>query len=285
MNVTKKDLKTLSMVTLSAILYALSLKMFVSAGGLYPGGFSGISVLANRILEKTWGIQIPFAVFYVLLNAGPTFLVFKYVGKRFTLFSVIQYLLVSLFTLILPDINLTADIILIAVFGGILSGFATSLALQVNASSGGIDFLAIYAANKYKREPWGAVMAGNAVILALAGILFGWDKALYSIIYQFVYSQVVSTLHQRYKHVSLIIITQKPDEMMTKIFATLRHGITKMTAEGGYSHNQQHVLYMIVNEFEVETVIEACQSIDPSVFISVNKTDRVIGNYYQKPLE
>jgi uncharacterized membrane-anchored protein YitT (DUF2179 family) len=282
---TKKDLKTLVMILLSALLYALSLKMFINAGGLFPGGFSGLSVLATRLISKTFQIEIPFAVFYIALNIIPTFLVFNYVGKRFTIFSVIQYLMVSLFTLIIPNINLTADIILISVFGGILAGFATSLSLAVNASSGGTDFLAIYAANRFKREPWSAVMVGNVIMLGIAGLFFGWDKALYSIIYQFVYSQVVSARHLRYKHVSLIIITSVPDEMMTQIFSTLRHGITKLWGEGGYSHTPKSLLYMVVNEFEVDEVIEACRIVDPAVFISVNKTERVVGNYYQKPLE
>jgi uncharacterized membrane-anchored protein YitT (DUF2179 family) len=285
MKIKQKDLKTLSVVILSALLYALSLKMFIQAGGLYPGGFSGISVLSTRLIFKYTGISVPFALFYISLNIVPTILVFKYVGKRFTIFSVVQYSLVSLFTLLIPDINVTGDIILISVFGGILAGFATSLSLAVNASGGGTDFLAIYAANKFKREPWSAVMAGNVVILAIAGLFFGWDKALYSIIYQFVYSQVVSARHLRYKHVTLIIITQKPDEMMTRIFATLRHGITKLWGEGGYSHTPRSVLYMVINEFEVDEVVEACKAVDPQVFISINKTERVIGNYYQKPLE
>lgn len=285
MKLNKKDLKTFSMILISALLYALSLKMFINAGGLFPGGFSGLSVLATRLISKYLSIEIPFAVFYIALNIVPTILVFKYVGKRFTIFSVIQYMLVSLFTLIIPNINLTADIILISVFGGILAGFATSLSLAVNASSGGTDFLAIYAANRFKREPWSAVMVGNVIMLGIAGLFFGWDKALYSIIYQFVYSQVISARHLRYKHVSLIIITSVPDEMMSKIFATLRHGITKLWGEGGYSHTPKSLLYMVVNEFEVDDVIEACKEVDPSVFISVNKTERVIGNYYQKPLE
>lgn len=285
MKFTKKDLKTLFMISLSALLYALSLKMFISAGGLYPGGFSGISVLTTRLLSKYAHIEVPFALFYVALNIVPTILVYKYVGKRFTLYSVIQYLLVSLFTLIIPNINLTADIILIAVFGGILSGFGSSLALSVNASSGGTDCLAIYAANKLKHETWFAVMAGNVVILTIAGLFFGWDKALYSIIYQFVYSQVIQSRHLRYKHVSLIIITERPDAMMDRIFATLRHGITKLWGEGGYSHTPKSVLYMVVNEFEVEDVIDACKEIDPHVFISVNKTERIVGNYFQKPLD
>jgi len=282
---TKKDLKTLFFVILSAFFYSLSIKMFIQAGGLFPGGFSGISVLSTRLLSKYAGIDIPFALIYVSLNIIPTILVYKLVGKRFTIFSVIQYLLVSLFTLILPNINITGDIILISVFGGILGGFGTSLALGVNASGGGTDFLAIYAANKLKRETWSTVMGANVFILGIAGVFFGWDKALYSIIYQFVYSQVVSARHLRYKHVTLIIITEQPEAVMSKIFATLRHGITKLWGEGGYSHQPKSVLYMVVNEFEVQEVIDACLIIDPSVFISVNKTERVIGNYFQKPLD
>jgi uncharacterized membrane-anchored protein YitT (DUF2179 family) len=282
---TKKDIKTLFFIILSALFYSLSIKMFIQAGGLFPGGFSGISVLATRLLSKYASIEIPFALIYISLNIIPTILVYKYVGKRFTIFSVIQYLLVSLFTLILPNINITGDIILISVFGGIVGGFGTSLALGVNASGGGTDFLAIYVANKLKRETWSTVMAGNVVILMIAGLFFGWDKALYSIIYQFVYSQVVSARHLRYKHVTLIIITEHPDPVMEKIYATLRHGITKLWGEGGYSHQAKSVLYMVVNEFEVEDVIEACTSVDPKVFISVNKTEQVIGNYFQKPLE
>jgi len=282
---TKKDIKTFIFIFLSALFYSLSIKMFIQAGGLFPGGFSGISVLSTRLLSKYASIELPFALIYISLNIIPTILVYKYVGKRFTIFSVIQYLLVSLFTLILPNITITGDIILISVFGGILGGFGTSLALGVNASGGGTDFLAIYAANKLKRETWSTVMAGNVVILMVAGLFFGWDKALYSIIYQFVYSQVVSARHLRYKHVTLIIITEHPDPVMEKIYATLRHGITKLWGEGGYSHQPKSVLYMVVNEFEVEEVIEACTSVDPKVFISVNKTEQVIGNYFQKPLE
>jgi len=285
MNLTKRDLKTLISVILSAFFYALSIKMFIEAGGLFPGGFSGISILTIRLLSTYFSINIPFAVIYIALNIVPTILVFKVVGQRFAIFSVIQYGLVSLFTLLIPDISVTADIILIAVFGGILGGFGTSLALSANASSGGSDFIAIYAANKLKKDTWSYILYANVLLLGIAGYFFGWDKALYSIIFQFVATQVISTRHLRYKYVSLIIITEIPDEMMEKIYSTLRHGITKLWGEGGYSHRPKSLLYMTVNEFEVDELVEACRRIDPLVFISINKTEKVIGNYYQKPLE
>ena len=103
-------------------------------------------------LSKFGGITIPFSVFYFLLNIPPTLLVYKYVGHRFTIFSVLQYSLTSLFTELLPTFPITSDMLLIAVFGGILGGLAISIALRADASSSGTDFIAIYASTKYNRS-------------------------------------------------------------------------------------------------------------------------------------
>lgn len=281
----KKDIKTTIFIILSALIYSFSLKVFVQAGQLFPGGFSGISLLITRSLKTYANISIPFSLVYLLLNAGPTLLVYKYVGKRFTIFSVMQYLLVSLFVQILPSYQITGDIILIAVFGGILSGFGNSLALRVNASSGGTDFIAIYASTKVHVPTWTYILYGNTVVLIIAGLLFGWQQALYSIIYQFCSTQVVTSQHLRYKLMSLFIITEKPDEITAKIFSGTRHGITKIWGEGGFSKQPKCMLFMVVNAFEVDDVVEAAKAIDPHVFIDISKSERIIGNYYQKPLD
>ena len=261
--------------------------MFIQAGGLYPGGFSGISVLSTRLIFKYTGINVPFALFYISLNIIPTFLVFKYVGKRFTIFSVIQYSLVSLFTLLIPNINVTGDIILISVFGGILAGFATSLSLSVNASGGGTDFLAIYAANKFKREPWSAVHGRQRRHFGhrRTSSSDGTKPCIRSFI-SFVYSQVVSARHLRYKHVTLIIITQKPDEMMSSDFlrrfamGSLNSGAKADTA----TRPEACCIWLSMNSRWMKWWKRVRLWI-PNVFISINKTERVIGNYYQKPLE
>ena len=99
------------------------------------------------------------------LHIGPTILVYKYVGHRFTIFSIIQYVLVSIFTEVLPSFPLTHDMLLIAVFGGILGGIGISIALKQNASSGGTDFIAIYFANKFNISTWNYVMIANMGIL------------------------------------------------------------------------------------------------------------------------
>ena len=281
----KKDIQTTLMVILSALVYAFSIKVFVRAGALFPGGFTGISLLFTRYMLDYQGIDIPFGVVYALLNIIPTLLVYKYVGRRFALFSVLQYALVSLFTILLPIITLTADIILIAVFGGIIGGFGISLALNANASTGGTDFIAIYASNKTHTETWSYIMYGNMVVILLAGFLFGWEKALYSIVYQFCSTYIVSQRHMRFKLRALNLITDFPDEVCASIYKISRHGITRIWGEGGYSRQSKCMLYMVVNAFEVDEVVEAAKRVDPKVFISISSSERVIGNYYQKPLD
>ena len=285
MHLEQKDLKRLCYIVLSAFLYSVSMQVFVNSGNLFPGGFAGLSLLVTRSLSKFANIELSFSVVYILLNIFPTLLVYKYIGHRFTIFSIIQILLVSLFTFILPRYQLTSDPLLIAVFGGLLSGLGISIALRHGASSGGTDFLAIYFANKLKRPTWNYVFVASAVVILFAGFLFGWNAALYSIIYQFCNTQMVSLRHDRYKLANLIIVTRKADEVEARLLGTVRHGITILSAEGGYAHRPEKVLLMTVNAFQVEDLVEAAKKADPHVFINISHTERIVGNYYQAPLE
>lgn len=285
MSFKNKHLKTTIMIIFSAVISALALKVFISAGGLFPGGFGGLAVLISRLVYREFGIDIPFGLLYISFNIIPTYMVYKYVGKWFTRYSVMQYALVSILVWIIPEFDITYDIVLIAIFGGILSGISASLALAANASGGGTDFIAIYISNKTNAPAWQYILYGNSVLLLVAGLLFGWEKALYSIIYQYVSTQVVNSMHQRYKLMSLRLFTDKPDEIIEAVLKTTRHGITKLWGEGGYSKQPKCMLYMVVNAFEVEEIVQIAQSVDSKVFIDISKTERVLGNYYRKPLE
>ena len=281
----KKNIKTTIVIIFSAFLSALTINVFVYSGGFFPGGFSGISVLINRSLIQYIGIDIPYGLLYVLMNIFPTILVYKYVGKRFTTFSILQYGLVSFFTLILPVVKLDYDIILITIFGGIFSGISVVLSLMQNASGGGTDFIAIYASNRYRKPIFNYILYANMGILSIAGLLFGWEKALYSIIYQYVSTQVIESRYQRYKFSTLHMITNHPEEVSQAIFKSTRHGITKLQAEGMYSKSEKTMLYMVVNAFEVNDVVSAAKEADPKIFITISKADKIVGNYYLKPME
>jgi uncharacterized membrane-anchored protein YitT (DUF2179 family) len=281
----KKNIKTTIIIVFSAFLSALTINVFVYSGGFFPGGFSGISVLINRSLIQYTGIDIPYGLLYVLMNIFPTILVYKYVGKRFTTFSILQYGLTSFFTLILPVVKLDYDIILITIFGGIFSGISVVLSLMQNASGGGTDFIAIYASNRYRKPIFNYILYANMGILSIAGLLFGWEKALYSIIYQYVSTQVIESRYQRYKFSTLHMITNHPEEVSQAIFKSTRHGITKLQAEGMYSKSEKTMLYMVVNAFEVNDVVSAAKEADPKIFITISKADKIVGNYYLKPME
>lgn len=285
MKLTKKDVKAITMVVISALFYSFAMKAFVNAGNLFPAGFAGISTLISRCLAEYANINVPFGVLYFLLNLGPTLLVYHYVGHRFTIYSVLQYSLTSLFTEILPAFPLTDDLLLIAVFGGIVGGFAVSVALMADASTGGMDFLAIFFSNRFNKETWSYVMMVNACILVIAGLLFSWEQSLYSIIYQFCSNQTVKTLHKRYKLKTLFIVTNHPDEVSDAVFKTCRHGITKINAEGMYSKEDKSLLYMTCNDYQVRDIIKSIQSADPKVFVTIMKSDQIVGNYYQVPFD
>lgn len=282
---TKKDFVSLIWIVISATIIALNLNSFVYSGKFYPGGFSGISLLLIHVLKDYLSISISFGFMYALLNIPAAFLVYKKVGKKFTIFSIIHFGLVSLITLFLPDFYLAYDLMLLSIFGGIIAGVATLIALSRNASGGGSDFIAIWLSDKLKRSVWSWMMGINIVIVLMAGYIYGLEIALYSIIYQFVYTQILNDRYTRYKSKALYIITTHPDEVSANIIAHTRHGITKIWGEGAYTKKQRALLYIVVQAYQVNQVVMNARKVDPDVFISISNTERVIGNYYQTPLE
>ena len=281
----KKDWVTLFYVVASALLYSFAMQVFVTSGQIFPGGFAGLSVLTSRVLRKYFAINIPFNVFYVSLNVIVTILVYKFVGKRFAIFSVIQYVLVTIFTGIIPEYQLTYVPLLIAVFGGIVSGYGVVLALNHGASGGGTDFLAMYYSIKTKRSAWNYVFFFNAGMLIVAGLLFGWNAALYSIIYQYCHTTIINAHHNRFRLSTLMIVTEHPDVVIDEVLKKIRHGITVLNGKGAYRGQDQYVLVMTVNSYQVDEITQIAQEADPKIFISISNTERIVGNYYQTPLD
>lgn len=281
----KKRFQTILIVLISALIYAIAMKAFVESGQLFPGGFSGLSRLISLCLERFLGVKISFGMIYFTLNILCTVFVFRYIGHWFTIYSAVWFTAASILTDVLPAFPITEDKLLISIFGGILGGFAIGLSLRHDASSGGMDFLAIYASSRFNIPTWNYVLLFNVGVLTCAGLLFGWNQALYSIIYQFCSTQVVNALHDRFKLNTLIIVTEKPDEVSQSIFSVCRHGITCIPSKGEFLQKPNNVLLMTINAYQQQDVIRAVRGTDPNAFISVSKTDKIIGNYYQKPLE
>lgn len=134
----------LFIVIFASILYAWNLRCFAKTAGLFPSGFAGASLLLQNIGIKFLHVSVPFAVFNIGLDLFPTYIAYKYIGKRFTLYSIVVILLSSIFVDILPPYVFTDDIMLISLFGGLINGLAISLCLNVGTSTGGTDFISIF---------------------------------------------------------------------------------------------------------------------------------------------
>ena len=191
-------------VFFASILYAWNLRCFAKTAGLFPGGFSGVSLLLQEIGLTFFHIDIPYTFFNVALNIFPIYIGFRFLGKKFTWYSILTIFLSSIFVDLLPAYVFTQDVLLISVFGGLLNGFAICLCLNVGTTTGGTDFISIYLSSQKGIDAWNYILLGNVIILAIAGALFGWSIALYSIIYQFCSTQVIQMLYKRYKKEILI---------------------------------------------------------------------------------
>ena len=129
-----KEAKRLLMITAGACIMAVNIKSFIRAGNLVPGGFNGITLLLQQIGRAFFDVEVPYTLINLLLNAIPVFISFKFIGKKFTLYSCLMIILSSVLTDILPGYAVTQDTLLVCVFGGIINAFAISLCLKAGAT-------------------------------------------------------------------------------------------------------------------------------------------------------
>lgn len=281
----KKDSRKIVVICFAAVIMALNIKTFVRAGGLYPGGVTGLTILIQRSAEMFLHIEIPYTVVNLLLNAVPIYIGFRFIGKKFTLYSCLVIVLGSVLTDLLPGFVITYDILLISIFGGMINGLVISMCLIMEATTGGTDFIAIFLSEKKGMDSFNMMLGVNAVIIGIAGILFGWDKALYSIIYQYASTQVLHMLYKKYQQETLFIVTNQPTEVCDVIYRISNHGATILEGKGSFEHCERNIVYSVVSSAESKKVIRGVKTVDPNAFVNAMKTQQLSGRFYQKPAE
>lgn len=281
----KEDVKRILIICLAAVLMSLNIKTFVRTGGLYPGGATGLTILIQRAAELFFHVTPPYTLINLLLNAFPVYIGFRFIGKKFTMYSCFVIFLTGLLTDLLPGYVITYDTLLISVFGGMINGLAISMCLLASATTGGTDFIAIYLSDKKGMDSWNIVLGLNIIILSMAGILFGWEKALYSIIFQYASTQVLHVLYKKYQQQTLFIVTNLPHEICAVITEVTHHGATIMNGEGYYEKQERSVVYSVVSSAEYKKVISIVKETDPKAFVNAIRTEQLAGRFYQKPQE
>ena len=265
----RNTIQRIFLVIIASFVMAANIKIFVRAGDMFPGGFNGLTLLIQRTASQYFHIEIPFSLINLLLNAAPALISFIYIGKKFTVYSGLMIVLSSILTDILPSLEITSDPLLIGVFGGIINGCAISLCLFARATSGGTDFIAIFFSEKKGIDTWNYIFIGNVIMLVVAGLLFGWEKALYSIIFQFASTQVLHMLYKKYQKCTLLIITDKPTEIYEIIQANTHHDATLFRGVGCYEGKEKNLLYSVVSAEETKHITDQIRKLIPRLLSTV----------------
>lgn len=275
---------SLCMIVLSAFIQVYIMQVFMEPCNLLSGGFTGVSLLINKVLAL-FGIDFPVSAGILLLNAPAALLCYKYVSKRFTILSCLQFGLVSLFLELFTFEPFFDDQTLNVLFGGLLWGFSISMALKTGGSTGGTDFIAQFVSNKIHKGIWEYVFGFNCFMLVIFGAIFGWVYAGYSIVFQFLSTKAISSLYQRYNQVTLEIITSDPDPVIDAFMAVVRHGMSVFEGYGGYSHKKIYVCKAVVSSYEVRDAVDNIRKVDPKVIVNTYHTANFYGNFHHQPIE
>lgn len=271
------EAKRIITVIFGSLLLAISLNFFLINANVYASGFTGAAQLASSVFHDFFNIKVTTGVLVLLFNL-PVFILGWYkVGKGFTIYSAVSVAFVTLFLEILPVVSLSDDIILNAVAGGVLGGIGVGMTLKLGASTGGMDIVAMVL-SRLKDKPIGNYfLLLNGVIIALAGVLYEPENALYTMLTLYVTTAVIDTLHTRHEKVTAMIITGKAEDLQQAIHKKLVRGITILPAVGAYTKEDRNMLYLVITRYELYDLEQIINEVDPNAFANIVQTTGIFG--------
>ncbi|MBB2479749.1 YitT family protein [Bacillus sp. APMAM] len=269
--------KKIVVVLVGAILNAFAMNYFLKPANVYSSGFSGTAQLLSNIFNQYTPLHLSMGLLLLILNIPVAILGWLKVGKLFTLYSFVSVVLMSVFLEIIPVHKASGDILLYAVFGGVLTAIGVGITLKFGASTGGLDIIAMVL-SRMKDKPVGIYyFALNAVIIVTAGYLYGWDKALYTLVSLYASTRVIDAIHTRHQKLTVMIITKIPTEMKKAIHAKLVRGITLIPAKGAFSNEDREMLMIVITRYELYEMEHIIKEVDPNAFTNVVQTAAVYG--------
>lgn len=267
------------MLTLSGIINAIGVTIFLYPVNLYDSGISGTSMLLAQITPERFTLSF----FLVILNI-PLFLIgLKKQGLLFTFYAVYTVGIYSvaawLITDVLPvDVSVASplagtDLLLCALFGGIISGVGSGLAIRYGGAMDGVEVMAVIFSKKLGITVGTFVMIYNVILYIISGIIIrSWILPLYSIVTYAGALKTVDFVVEGFDRAKgAMIVTKKPDEICEVLTAEFESGMTKIGAKGGYSNSEMTVIYFVVNRFQVVKMKDIVHEIDPSAYITISE--------------
>lgn len=260
-------------ITIGAFIYAAGLEMFLLPNKIIDGGVVGVSMMISYMSKWNLGLLI------FCINIPFILMALKNLGHKFVIQTFYATAMLAIATNLFHGKQATEDLLLTTVFGGIILGFGVGLILRNNAALDGTEMVSINLSKKLKIVSVGELlMFINLFIYLGAGFLFGWDRALYSILTYYIASKVIdSVLEGLDKAKSVRIFSEYYKEIGNAIMKDLDVSVTYMKALGGYSRQEKVQTYCVVNKFQMARLKELVHTIDPKAFLVTEDVHEVEG--------
>ncbi len=273
-----KLLRRAVFITLGASFVAIGLEMFLVPNRIIDGGVVGISIILSFLAK------IPLGLFLFLLNLPFLFLGYKQIGKTFALSTLYGVTVMSVGTALLHDIEpITIDPLLAAVFGGIILGIGVGLVIRSGGSLDGTEIIAILANKKVPFSVGEVVMFFNLFILGSAGFVFGWDRAMYSLIaYYIAFKMIDITIEGFDESKAVWIISESYRDIGDALLSRLGRGVTYLHGEGGFTGGRKNVIFCVITRLEEAKLKSIVEELDPTAFLAIGNIHDVRGGRFRK---
>lgn len=271
-------IKKYLVLIIGSLIYSAGLEIFLVPNNIIDGGVVGISIMASYLTG------IPFGVYMLVLNLPFLYLGYKQIGKTFAISTIISIIALSIFSEFLEPVpQITQDYFLAAIFGGIIAGAGVGLVIRQGGSLDGTEITAIILDRKTSFSVGEVVMFFNLFILGAAGFVFGWDKAMYSLVAYFIISKMIDVvlkgLDESY---AVMIVSDEYEEIADALMHRLGRGVTYLHGQGAYTGDDKQVLYCVVTRLEVVKLKEIALEKDETAFVTINPVHDIVGGRFKK---
>ncbi|MBQ4122665.1 YitT family protein [bacterium] len=264
-------------LTIGALIYAFAIEGFFVPNGIIDGGVTGISMILNTITGHALGL------FIIGINLPFVILALKKLGLKFvfaTFYSIIVFALgVTFFAAKFPvGLIPNLELFLVSIFGGLILGGGVGLVIRNGSSLDGTEVLAIYATKRIPFSVGEIIIFINLFIFTIAGFVYDWQHALYSIVAYFVaYKTMDVVIEGLNESKAVFIITDYSDEIGRDIMQKMDVSVTYIDAEGGYSGAKKRIVYCVISRLQIQKLKEIAKNIDPRAFIAIENVYEVEG--------
>jgi uncharacterized membrane-anchored protein YitT (DUF2179 family) len=271
------ETKKLTVILLGALLGAVALNLFLIPANIYASGFTGAAQLISNLLSDYTPIRVSTGILLLVFNIPVAILGWLKVGKAFTLYSFLSVAATTFFLEVLPVYPLSEDILLNSVFGGVIAAVGVGFTLKWGASTGGLDIIAMIL-SRMKDKPVGTYFfAINAIIIGAAGLIYGWEKALYTLVALYVSTRMIDAIHTRHEKLTAMIITKKGQELKQAIHTKLSRGITMVPAKGAFTNEEKEMMIIVITRYELFDLERTIKEVDPNAFTNIVQTTGIFG--------